>query len=500
MPISQTGTKSINDAYDPVCLSTPLFSWSIGSLAATSFPPATVNFITCFAPNPTIVPVSYTSDGTILILRTQWALSLNAIRKPQDLDNYISGLVLTKIDSSGVVSQRNRIIDYKLLGIATDTTIFTPQYSYRIQLTVEGQVSYIDGDEFKITDSTDLTDPTEPLFFIPNGNVQPNSYSNYILYNEDNNDYVNVLSYDNITRLLTTEEIDPLTWSQLGNTNVSIRKEPPMYPPKLLLNGLAPKILRVSTPTTILFNPLDTSNSRFSLINDFYKNNFMRILGTKYVYKINAPQNETRRITSYTITNSANIGRSKLYTFTVNPPFSSNFDDGGFLSETVFTIEILRFSFDNFNPFVYNGSLVSQQELVCYEVELMDLVLPNGIITTGTGNKIAFYPFVYVEIANISDSNAGNRNILYSNNPNSVKMVFRVPIIDIQDPEVTPFVRVTGNGVVQSMKFKPNDNLLFSVRLPNGDIFDTEIPEYYSPSLPNFYAQVSALFRITRIN
>lgn len=52
--------------------------------------------------------------------------------------------------------------------------------------------------------------------------------------------------------------------------------------------------------------------------------------------------------------------------------------------------------------------------------------------------------------------------------------------------------------MVHTMKFKPNDNLIFSVRLPNGDIFDTETPEYYSPSEPNFYTQVSALFRITR--
>lgn len=49
--------------------------------------------------------------------------------------------------------------------------------------------------------------------------------------------------------------------------------------------------------------------------------------------------------------------------------------------------------------------------------------------------------------------------------------------------------------MVHTMKFKPDDNLFFTVILPNGDIFKTIIPEYFSPSVPNFEAQVSAIFR-----
>ena len=79
------------------------------------------------------------------------------------------------------------------------------------------------------------------------------------------------------------------------------------------------------------------------------------------------------------------------------------------------------FSYDNEVPFTYTGSLVSQQEMVCYEVELLNLILPNR--TLKSGGRSAFYPFFYVELQNISSSSAGTKNIIYSNNPNSTRIV-----------------------------------------------------------------------------
>jgi len=493
IPISQSGTKSAFDALDPVCLSTPLFAWRVGDFSYTAggviYDNVICNVLLGTVPTDN-APITYTADGTVMLFRTGYTTDLNTAYKPQDLDNYFSGLVLKKIVPGTDIPSRNRIIDYKLLGLITkEDPIGTFNYAYKFQITLDGKIDYIDSDQFIILDPTDISDPVNPLFFVPDGRQQANSYSNYILYNETINDYVNIISYDNVTRIVSTDPIDPTTWV-INDMRLNIRKDKPLYPPRLLNNLDNPTISSSSTPEIIILNPLDFRPSQLSEINDFYNNCFLRILSIAYNYEIAPPQNECRRITSYTYQTNGGAPSSKVYTFTVYPPFNGTI--------TANQIEILPFSFDNFNPFVYNGSLVSQQEIVCYEIELMDLVLPNGIITTGTGSRSAFYPFMYVELANVSDSNGGNKYIMYSNNPNSTKMVFRVPIIDIQDPISTPFVRVTGNGVVQTMKFKPNDNLLFSVRLPNGDIFDTEIPEYYSPSEPNFYAQVSALFRITR--
>ena len=82
--------------------------------------------------------------------------------------------------------------------------------------------------------------------------------------------------------------------------------------------------------------------------------------------------------------------------------------------------EILQFTRDNAVPFCYSGSLVSQQEMVCYEIELINLVLPNKTLTSG--GRTAFYPYVYVELQNVSGASAGTKCVIYSNNPNIINI------------------------------------------------------------------------------
>jgi len=117
----------------------------------------------------------------------------------------------------------------------------------------------------------------------------------------------------------------------------------------------------------------------------------------------------------------------------------------------------------------------------------------------GEGGRIAFYPYVYVQISNVSSSNGRLSNIIYSNNPNAVRAIFRVPIDDVINPLISAFIKVDGDGMVQTIKFKPNDNLYFSVFLANGELYQTIIPENYSPSPPNPICQISASFSIRRL-
>ena len=105
--------------------------------------------------------------------------------------------------------------------------------------------------------------------------------------------------------------------------------------------------------------------------------------------------------------------------------------------------EILQFSFDNAYPFVYTGSTVSQQEMSCYEIQLSNLILPNRTLIHG--GRIAFYPYVYVELQNISGSSSRLTNTIYSNNPNATKMLFRASIDDIRDPYISVFSRIDGD-------------------------------------------------------
>lgn len=160
------------------------------------------------------------------------------------------------------------------------------------------------------------------------------------------------------------------------------------------------------------------------------------------------------------------------------------------------TINIVNYIRDNYSPLNYNGSVVSQSETVCYEVSLISLILPN--LTLRTGARIAFYPFVYVEFTNTTSPSGASKSIIYSNSPVSNKALFIVPITDTNQPLNSSFVKVSSN-MSQTIKFKPNDSLRFSVYLPDGKLFETVEQDYLSPYPPNITMQINAVFGIRRI-
>ena len=180
--------------------------------------------------------------------------------------------------------------------------------------------------------------------------------------------------------------------------------------------------------------------------------------------------------------------------------FGNNVSVSSMLPVTSIVTQTTR---DNAFPLLYSGSLVSQNQMVCYEIELMGLVLPNAPVEGGLGGKIAYYPYVYVQLENVSGASAGNSINMYSNNPNSRRMMFRAAINDYSRglgmTTVSPFINIGGNDQVMTVKFKPNDSLRVSVRLPNGDVFKTILSETHSPEPPNPYAEVSMMFRIRRL-
>ena len=138
--------------------------------------------------------------------------------------------------------------------------------------------------------------------------------------------------------------------------------------------------------------------------------------------------------------------------------------------------------------------MVSQQDMVCYEVELLNLVLPNFVLAVAGGGNIAYYPYVYVELSNVSAAGANLKNIIYSNNPNSTRVLFRAAIDDVPNPLTSTFIKIDGDGAVQTIKFKPNDTLRFRVTMQCGQTFKTIQNEWFSPNIPNPTAQISAYF------
>lgn len=161
------------------------------------------------------------------------------------------------------------------------------------------------------------------------------------------------------------------------------------------------------------------------------------------------------------------------------------------------TINIVNFTKDNFSPLSYNGSMVSQNQTVCYDVSLINLTIPNVVLTTGS--RIAFYPYVYVELRNTTSPSRASSEIIYSNNPQSGKALFIASITDVVQPVISTFVRVDGGQMTQTVKFKPNDSLRFSVYLPDGTPFQTVDPDFMSPYMPNSLLQINAVFSIRRL-
>ena len=64
-------------------------------------------------------------------------------------------------------------------------------------------------------------------------------------------------------------------------------------------------------------------------------------------------------------------------------------------------------------------------------------------------------------------------------------MLFRASVSDTIEPVQSTFVNLNGDGAVQTVKFKPNDNLKFSVRMPNGDLYET-LKDFNDPNSTHY--------------
>jgi hypothetical protein len=288
-----------------------------------------------------------------------------------------------------------------------------------------------------------------------------------MLWNETLQKSVKILTYNGNNHIAGVDASLLTGW--MGSNTLSIRKKPPIFYGS---GSSSPSIAKFILPSTA------------SKIPNEYVNNFI-------YFTTDANKGQSYRVISYTgISPTDPTPPSYEITFdipsTVPPPIVITNE-----------FEILQFTRDNVVPFTYTGSTVSQQQMVCYEVELINLVLPN--LTLKSGGRVAFYPYVYVELQNISGSSGGNTNIIYSNNPNSVRKLFRAAIDDIPNPLISPFIKIDGDGMTQTIKFKPNDSFKFGVYLSDGTVFETVYKDSYGPAPANPLVQISAMFSMKRV-
>jgi hypothetical protein len=455
VPISQSGQRGKYNAFDPVSLAAPIEVWTSNEFVNNTTTPT--------------ISTTFISGSKQSFIVSGTPTELQPIK-----DYYKQALIST------TTPETTRILSYRYLGNDQAEIIVEPSFT-----------SIPVGDTLTITDSTNITGNTNyPLIFVPKGRKGSNAYQGKFLYNNTVKEYRPITNYDVFTHLLqidTTGSVVSNTYSGpvtswQNEDSFNIRKEVPSSLGTVVdyVTG-SPAVVAIPTSTIIPFDTLTSSS-----IDDFYTRNFIRMTS-------GPAENEMRLIVKYTSNSVYSVENPDVGNLaTVSPPFSST-------PLATNTFEILQFSYDNAHPFVYTGSSVSQQQEVCYEIELLNLVLPNQTLSVGNGSRITFYPYVYVEFVNTSGSNAGTKNVIYSNNPNSTRMLFRAAIDDISNPIFSTFLKIHGDGMVQTVKFKPNDNLRFSVTLPNGEIYDTIIEETDSPEIPNDQNQISALFRIKRL-
>ena len=408
-----------------------------------------------FTPFTTISGILAPNTSTLSNTSTNYLgviLSIPAGQASHSTDYYI-GSVLVFTNGSTVERQRIRL--WRYLNTVGGRDYFEVALFAALSTAQVANVS-----TFTLSDASNLSDSTHPILYIPESVSSENFYINYIIYNQTRNEWLPISFYDGLqTHLAQLNTVGATNYSgtwQLTDTYV-LRLEPPMQYGQTIVG------ISLSSATIVPLTP----NTR----NGFYVGNFIRVLNTGRIV----------RITSYTA--STNIITVYPY-FTVVP-------NGLY--------EMLQFSYDNEGYLTFNNSFAAIREAVCYDITLMNIVLPNFTLDSAQGSRSIFYPYVYVEFRSEKNSDRQGSNSIISNNPNATRMLFRALLNDNVDPLISPFVRLDGNGMVQRIKLDPQSSYHFSVHLPDGSLFETVLPENPSPSPPNALAQISALFSFQRV-
>lgn len=483
-PIAQCGVSNeARTAINTVSFAAPVATW-------------TSNLFDAAAPGSAVLSgtVDTASTGGINAWTNNQAILISIAigSTPQEAPDYYAFAPIHQTASN----ERTTVLTSTYMGlIAGAHKLLVTLTSPILTLAAGDPLSIIDPTQVNISMIDPLVGPVNfanPRYFVPHGPDLDNAYTKHVLYNETRSESRPIAGYSALTHTVSlitngstvpTTESGPVTlW--LPNQNYSIRR---------------------ASPRTVFTQVANPSPSQVFLQgglappgvdgDGFYNGEYIRVRAgsNNYVTTLyptpasGVPTiNEIRRVVDYN-------GTTNLAT--VTPPFSTIPPTAPGQQE----MELLQFTLDSFRPFRYSGSIVSQQELVCYEIELLNLVLPNLTLAVQGGGRTAFKQYVYVELSNVSAAGGTTPYSIYSNNPSSTRMVFRAAIDDVPNPLISGFIKIDGDGMVQTLKFKPNDNLRMSVRMQDGEPYRVTRPDRPPPFEPDPSVQISALFSIRRL-
>lgn len=458
--ISNTGMKSNDRSTDPVTNAYPDLVFRPDDFTTTTL---TIDHT---------FPVTFSSNQSNFVVKG----GITTV----NVDGYYVGAVL--IFDSAINLNFYRIVGWKHMYTAGADIFF--------RVIVEGDVGELaDATTFQIKNPSDIDNN---VVFFPNSVSIDNYYCKYKFWRQSNNQSYNILSYDGTTHLAKISSgiagganeiyvVRLTTPSHTGSLDINTTNEP-------MVNAI------VLTGGVIL----DAS----------YLNAFIRIYNNTPAGTIvvgNTRANMICKIVGFVLVTPAVVVNGVVITpavFDFTKPIldtshvlTTDFADVKVNNSANYNFEVMPFTKDNKSPFVYSGSLTTSHQPVAHEITLNSLILPNVVLLSG--GIIANYPYVYVEFENITLSSS--QNILYSNNPMAHHVMFKVPITDLNHPTTSRFVKLTGNGMVQTVSFRQNDSVRVVVRLPSGEEFKALTPDTEYGQLPNPFLQVSFCFGMKRL-
>jgi hypothetical protein len=287
-----------------------------------------------------------------------------------------------------------------------------------------------------------------------------NFYTNSFL--EINTEFRLIIGYDASTQFATVDT--PFSVAPPAITPYTIRFATPISVGVTSANSLT---------TSEIYLPVGSST-----VNNFYVNNYVFIPG------INPPDSyQWFRITSYNgATLLAQIQGTTTIVVLAGTP-----------------IELMAYTRDNVQNLKYYGTELFNNPS-CYNVGLINLIVPNLSILGSYGGSIQNYSHLYVAL--FSETAITYNNAIISNSPAADRALFKVPITFLQG---ISFLTLSYGGMTQNISFRINDTLHLSVFLPNGSIleFISNNPFTYFDGYPyqfpipsNPLTQVQAIFSI----
>ena len=157
-------------------------------------------------------------------------------------------------------------------------------------------------------------------------------------------------------------------------------------------------------------------------------------------------------------------------------------------------LDINSYSSDNASTLIYSGNLSSSQNNY-YEIELLNVIYPNQLLGNGIGGKLSNSPYIYVQLYN--EGNQLANQVMYSNNPNSINALFKVPVNLYFGS--TSFYTLKDCKQKQVIQLRPDKDLFINITYGSGETVQFQEQDDFSPNPPNPLLQISCTFAIRKV-